>query len=288
MNKRSSVSLIASVLALALIASPAFAQRFGRGGGWGGGAYRGGGYYNGGYGYGGYGGWGNGYYGSYGGYPYYGQGYYSNYGYPLGLGLGIALGGAGYSGYYNNGYYGNGFPYYSNSTFYGTPYATTPGAQIDINTQAGILSNYQVQNPGGGPVINANAPTVAMQSFYSGPSTTAGKADLTVKVPADAQVWLGSMQSGQTGAERHFSFPTLPQGSNMFTVRATWTENGQPVTRDKQVDMKAGTNETVDFTKAGSDRPRTDTSTVPTPAPGGAFDIKKDIPPLPPTDVPKK
>jgi uncharacterized protein (TIGR03000 family) len=273
MNKRSSVSLVASVLALVLIASPAFAQWRG-----GGGRYYGG--YGGGRYYGGYGGWGNGYY--QGSYPYYG-GYYSNYGYPGGLGLGLSLGGLGYSGYY----YGNG-PYYSNSLYYGTPYLAAPGTEVSINSNRAILSNYQVQNPGGGPVINANAPTVAMQSFYSGPSPTTGKADLTVKVPADAQVWLGSLQSGQTGAERRFSFPALPPGSNMFTLRATWTENGQAVTREKQVDMKAGGNETVDFTKAGEDKPRTNTPMEPKPAPGSAFDIKKNTPPVPATTVPKK
>lgn len=291
MNKRIIVSLVASVLTLAMIASPAFAQRGGRGFGGGGGRGWGGGY--GGYGYGrGYGGWGSGYYGGSGWGGGYGRGYYGNYGYPYGLGLGVTLGGLGYSGYYNNGYYNNGFysdgvPYYSDSTYYGTPYVTAPSGQISVNSDGAILSNYQVQNPGGGPVINSTGPTVAMQSFYSAPATSAGKADLTVRVPADAQVWLGSMQSGQTGAERHFSFPALPAGSNMFTVRATWMENGQTVSRDKQVDMKAGGNEMVDFTKAGADK--TSTSTEAKPAPGSAFDIKKSTPPLPTTTIaPKK
>ena len=74
----------------------------------------------------------------------------------------------------------------------------------------------------------------------------------------------------------------------MFTLRATWTENGQPVTREKQVDMKAGGNEAVDFTKTDNGKASTKTSTEAKPVPGSAFDIKKNTPPLPTTTVPKK
>jgi uncharacterized protein (TIGR03000 family) len=278
MNQRKSVFLIASVLALVLVATPAFAQRGVRGGGWGGGGWGGGVYH------GGYGGWNGGYYhGGWGGYPYYGygRGYYGGY-YPWGLGLGVALGGLG-SGYYNNGYY------YGDSIYYGTPYVTVPTSEVSINSEGAVLSNYQVQDPATGAIINnSSAPTYARQSFYSAPATSAGKAELTVKVPADAQVWLGTMQSGQTGAERHFSFPALPAGSNVFTVRATFMENGQQVTRDKKVDMKAGGNETVDFTKAGDDKARTNTSTDTAPLPSPGADKKKDSPPLPQTGIPKK
>jgi len=284
MNKRSGVLVAASVLALALIASPAFAQRGGRGGGWGGGRGGWGGGYGGGYGYGG---WGNSYYhggyGGWGGYPSYGRGYYGNGYYGGYSALGAVLGGLGYNNYYNNGYYNNGYNnngyYYSGVPSYGSSiYYGSPAGEVSLNSQGAILSNYQAQDSSTGAVIN-NSPSYAMQSFYSAPATSAGSSDLTVKVPANAQLWLGNMQSDQTGTERHFSFPALPQGSNMFTLRATWTENGQQVSRDRQVDMQAGKNQTIDFSQAGSDRPRSNTD-VTTPAPS---DTKKDLPLAPQT-----
>jgi uncharacterized protein (TIGR03000 family) len=258
MNKRCIFALMTSVLAIALIATPAYAQRGGGGRGWGGGGGRGwgGGGWEGGRGWGGGG---------------YGGGFYNN-GFYGGRYGGIGLGGIGLGW---DGYYGNGYEFPANYYY--------EGAQ-PFGPVVGGMSNYQVQNPNG-PVING--PTLAMQSFYSGPSTSTGKAELTVKVPANAQVWLGTMQSGQTGAERHFSFPSL-SGSNMFTVRANWMDNGQPVTRDKQVDMKPGGNVSVDFTQPGNDKPATNPSKDGNPAPGSAFEIKKDTPPLPSPGVPPK
>jgi uncharacterized protein (TIGR03000 family) len=254
MNKRIIMASVVGILAMAMTASPAYAQRGGRGGG-GGRGYGGGAAYNhagyGGYNHGGYGGYNHGYYGGYGGYN---NGYYGGYGngwYGRGIGIGGIGFGLGYpyygGGYYNNGYAWGGYSpnYYSNPDYtYGTYANVQPGTVIDSG-----LSNYQVQMTGE-PTGN----TVAMQSFYSGPATNAGSADLTVKVPADAQLWLNNMQSSQDGTERHFGFPALDSGDNIFTLRATWNENGQTITRDRQVNMKAGANTTVDLTKATSDK----------------------------------
>jgi len=243
MNKRLILASIAGLLAIGLMASPAFAQRGGRGG-WGGGGRSYGGF--GGYG-GGYGGYGRGY-GNWGGYGNnwggYGNNWYGGYGRGYGIGIGLGFGSPYYGNYYNNGgYYSNGY--------YGTPNSYAYGTYVDQQPIiSSDLSNYQVQ-------MNSEptGSSVAMQSFYSGPSNSAGSAQLSVKVPADAQVWLGNMESGQQGTDRQFSFPALPAGDNMFTLHATWNENGQTVTRDRQVNVKAGANATVDLTKASSDNP---------------------------------
>jgi uncharacterized protein (TIGR03000 family) len=242
-----------------------------RGGSWGGGG--GAGYYRGGYGT--YGGYGRGY--PYGGYGGYGRGY--GYG---GIGIGIGLGLPGYGGF---GYYGDGlgypdYPYgdallYGNSSFPTSPYLTRP-------LTAGPPA---IQQPGGDvPSINGNAPSVAMQSFYSGPSSSPGTAELTVKVPtADASLWLGSLLSGQQGTERNFTFPSLGQGNNVFSLRCTWTENGQTISREKKLNVRAGENATVDFSQAGDDKPQPGNAAPAAPANGA----KTNPPPLPPTGLPK-
>jgi uncharacterized protein (TIGR03000 family) len=285
MNKRMILGSVAAFLALALVVTPAFAQRGGggRGGGgggrgWGGGGRSWGGSYGGyGRGYGGYGNYGRGY-----GYGGYGRGYgYGLGGYGLGYGLGY------YGGYYGDGYGYDGsyaqYPY--NSGFYASqPYVAQPMI-ANTESQAQPLSNYQLQDP----ASSGTAPTVAMQSFYSGPSTSPGKAELTVKVPANAQLWLGTMLSGQQGTERHFSFPALPQGDNWFTLRSTWTDNGQTVTREKKVNMKGGANSSVDFTKATDEKAQPADQKAGQPMPTGTVDEKKkDAPLLPTTGIPKK
>jgi uncharacterized protein (TIGR03000 family) len=273
MKKRTLLATVAGVLAVALIATPAYAQRGGGGGGRGGGG--GGGRGWGGGGGGGGRGWGGG--GYYGG--GYGRGYgYGGYGWG-GVGIGIGLGYPGYGGYYGDGYYlGGAYPdySYSNPTLYGTsPYV---GQQMPYMNQPLVGNVPALQQPGG------NGPTVAMQSFYSGPSASPGSAELTVKVPADAQLWLGSMQSSQQGTERHFSFPSLGAGDNMFSLRSTWTENGQTVTRDKQVNVKPGENSTVDFTQATEKAPPSKPNAgFPAPLPAG----QPGNPPALPSTTPK-
>ncbi len=270
MNKRLLLASVAGVLAMAMVATPAYAQRGGRGGGgWGGGRGYGGSYggYNHEY-YGGNGDYNHGYYGGYGN-GWYGRGY--------GVGIGLGFGYPYYGGgYYNNGYASDGYApgYYGSpdNYAYGTYANVQPGAAVNPR-----LSNYQVQM-NSEPTGNS----VAMQSFYSGPSANAGRADLTIKVPADAQVWLNTMQSSQTGTERHFGFPALPGGDNMFTVRGTWNDNGQTVTRDRQVNMKAGANTTIDLTQNTTDNAAPSNPNAGQTTPNNTANGPKPIPPIRP------
>ena len=254
MHKGTFVAMVAGVLSVALLAPRAHAQRGGGGGGRGGGGGGGGA----GRGWGGPGYGGAGYYrGGYGGYGY-GRG--SGYG-GIGIGLSGDIGLPGYGGF-GYGYDGHGIGIdsgyrYGGGALYGNiSYAPVPD-----------MSQPLIVGPPAG-----NAPSVAMQSFYSGPSRSAGSAELTVKVPADAQLWLGTMQSGQQGLERTFTFPSL-QGNNVFNLRCTWSENGLLVSREKQVNVKPGENASVDFTQVDEVKPEANKA-----APGG----KPTPPPLRP------
>ncbi len=80
------------------------------------------------------------------------------------------------------------------------------------------------------------------------PPVEKGSAKLTVRVPADADVFFDGSPTTQTGTQRVFVTPALEAGSNYtYSIRARWTENGQPVQQTRTIPVKAGANLVVDF-----------------------------------------
>jgi uncharacterized protein (TIGR03000 family) len=108
------------------------------------------------------------------------------------------------------------------------------------------------------PVIPPTSPTlspggaVAAGSSTATPPPAAGAAHFTVKVPADAKVWVNDVETRQAGTSRRFHAPgPLDAGRTYeYVFRAQWAENGQTVTRDRTVRFKAGDDLTVDLTEA--------------------------------------
>jgi uncharacterized protein (TIGR03000 family) len=209
------VGSIALVAASALIsAPPAFAQHGHSGGGHPGGGHPGGGAYHGGGHYGG------GYYGG-----HYG-GYYRPY-YPfLGLGLGLGFGYP-YWGNYGSNYGGSyAYPGYSYSPAYDYSYAPA--------------YDYYYSPPGYNANTMAQAtPPVTTQSNYAPPASTAL---ITVQLPANATLWVDDAPTTQTGAVRQFVTPgqLQPGQTYHYTLKAQWTENGQPVMRERKIDFQVG------------------------------------------------
>jgi uncharacterized protein (TIGR03000 family) len=232
--------------ALCAFSTPAFAQR-GRGGYRGGaGVYRGGaGVYRG--GYGGY----NGYRGG-----YYGGGYGSGFG--LGLGTGVIVGSTlgGYRGYGYGGYGGYGYggyaPYSSGYGSYGyvpsTTYIAPSATYIDPSTT--------YVDPGY-PSLSADPAISSRESGYYAPQTTENvpqaddnAAHVRVLAPADAQVWIGGVETSQTGTDRVFTSPALEPGkSYTYEVKARWMESGRPVEQTRRVKVQANQTTTVDFAR---------------------------------------
>ena len=155
----------------------------------------------------------------------YGGGYGGGRG---GVSIGIGSGYYG-GGYYGNGYYGNG--YYGNS-YYGNSYNnrgyySTPG--------------YYYTDP-------IYPSTEIRQSFYAEPAVTQqyGTVMVTLASPT-AQVWFDNAPTAQQGTERSFYTPALAPGTYSYTVKARWTENGQPVERVRTVNVQPGERAVVDF-----------------------------------------
>jgi uncharacterized protein (TIGR03000 family) len=208
--------------ALLLAAGPGWAQHHGGGGHVGGGhvggAHYGGGHYGGGQYYGGYHG---GYHGGY--YPYHHgfYGYRSYYPYRSWYGLG-------YYPWLYGGYYPYNYNYYSGTgsyDYYPDTYTYT-------------------------------APESAYQSFYSPAAGAESQAEpidptsmlLTVRVPANAEVWINGARMTQMGTEREFVSPPLTEGRDYsYDVRARWTEDGREVNRTRKISFHAGERRVIDF-----------------------------------------
>jgi uncharacterized protein (TIGR03000 family) len=107
-----------------------------------------------------------------------------------------------------------------------TPPSTGPGASRSLSTET--------------PVASAT------------PRSTVAAAHFTVKVPADAKVWVNDAETKQPGTSRRFHVPTTLEAGRTYeyVFRAQWAENGQTVTRDRTIRFQPGDDLTVDFTEA--------------------------------------
>lgn len=248
--------------ALALSALVAFTTsadaqrlRIGVGGGYGGGGYYGGGYGGRGYssGYGNYGG--RGYssgYGNYGGYRSYNPGV--SLGIGIGIGAGSRYGGYGYSPNYSGYSAYNYSPIYSGYRGYGyTPNYSGYSNYAYAPSSSGY-SNYAVPattyiDPGY-PSITAASADSGRQSLYYAPDQVDNAARLRVLVPAGATVWVGGVETNQSGMEREFNSPALTPGkAYSYEVKARWMAAGEPVEQTRKVKVMANQTTTVDFGK---------------------------------------
>jgi uncharacterized protein (TIGR03000 family) len=64
---------------------------------------------------------------------------------------------------------------------------------------------------------------------------------LSLRVPTDAEVYIGEDKSLQKGSYRMFKTPPIPPGeSRPYQFKVRWTENGKPVERTRKVELHAG------------------------------------------------
>ncbi len=297
--KRTTV-VMAAALGLALWTAEA-AQAQHRGGSFAhGGNYAHGGVYHGG-GWGGVyhgGGWGGAYHG--GGWGGYGWGYPGVYfggrNWGVGLPLTGSLGSYGYYGGYSYPNYTYSYPAYTGDFSYpvysggyvadSPPMIVSPnystGSVIYPNTSGGYASfpgsMDQRVIQGSGTIVNQPTGSSDFQFTGSDLPRDKDKAYVDVMLPRpDARVWFGDQPTGQTGQHRIFVSPSLQANKDfVYTIKAQWMENGQEVTRQKDVDVRAGqqahvsfvdnaqgggrnlTDISIDNVNVGSDRPAAD------------------------------
>ena len=122
--------------------------------------------------------------------------------------------------------YGYGYPYYGGTTYYAPQYYVQP------------------------------APTVVNYPPSATVETTENIARIEVRLPvADAQVWIEGRATTSRSLNRLYESPELTPGkSYSYTMKATWTQDGQPVTQERQVSVAAGQASVVDFTRTPAEK----------------------------------
>lgn len=72
---------------------------------------------------------------------------------------------------------------------------------------------------------------------------------LTVKVPADAKVFVNDRATSSTGEDREYISRDLQPGAQYsYKVRAEFVRDGKPVTEEKSVQLTAGQSSALSFT----------------------------------------
>jgi len=166
-------------------------------------------------------------------------------------------------GGYQPGYAGYGYPYSGWSQGFG--FSNYPGPYSNYSYpgyNSGIPGSYNYSRPGyyslpstvaaAGYQPNQYPMTGAVTQAQALFAPSAGTALITVRLPADAKLMVDDMPTNETGPVRQFVTPGQlePGKPYHYNLKAEWTENGQPVTRERKVDFRAGSQAMVDFTQA--------------------------------------
>jgi uncharacterized protein (TIGR03000 family) len=83
-----------------------------------------------------------------------------------------------------------------------------------------------------------------------------GRANVTVRLPADAKLFAEGKQLNLTGGERQFVSPPLPADQEfVYKFTAEYDRNGETVSVSKKVTVRAGASATVEFTDLTAAKP---------------------------------
>jgi uncharacterized protein (TIGR03000 family) len=108
------------------------------------------------------------------------------------------------------------------------------------------------------PGSYAIAPTTINGGFYYAPETApadgiGNAAVISVKVPANAEIWLNDYKTKITGPAREFISPPLSGDmAYRYHVRVRWMENGHEVVQERDVPVAPGTRTNVQFAGLGT------------------------------------
>lgn len=84
---------------------------------------------------------------------------------------------------------------------------------------------------------------------------------LRVRIAAGAELLVDGTRTKQSGAERLFESPPLPPGKRfVYSLKATWKENGKEVVREKTVRVEAGRETVVDLRSSTDQEDKTTTA----------------------------
>ena len=137
------------------------------------------------------------------------------------------------------------WPYY-----YGSNYSPYYYGYTDPYYYSYAVPAYSYAAPDYNTVPLIEEEQEAVAPAVAAPSTAT--ATIQVRVPPDAQLWFEGVRMNQAGDLRTFVSPPLQTGRTFtYYIRARWTNpDGQVVDQTGQVNVQAGQQLTVDFTRA--------------------------------------
>jgi uncharacterized protein (TIGR03000 family) len=113
------------------------------------------------------------------------------------------------------------------------------------------------------PGYGFSSTPIYRSSYYSGGDyqeeetvPVGERANITLKVPADAEVWFNNRKTQQTGKERQYVTPPLEAGyTYSYQLWASWTENGKTITRTRDISVSPGENIMVEIRGPAPEKP---------------------------------
>jgi uncharacterized protein (TIGR03000 family) len=141
-------------------------------------------------------------------------------------------------------FYGGAYPWYDYQPYYGWSFSS------------GVDNSPTYSGPSGSDI-----PGYTDGSAVEQPDNTA---HVTVRLPADAEIWFNGTKMTETGPQREFYTPELTPGRRYtYDVRARWKENGHEVTQTQTINVSASAKVPVDFPLQPVTKTRAEAKTVP-------------------------
>jgi uncharacterized protein (TIGR03000 family) len=115
------------------------------------------------------------------------------------------------------------------------------------------------------PWLSSNV--VLPQSYYGAadPASLPSSTSITLRLPADAEVWIQGKKTEEKGTERRFTLSLDSGRTYDYEVRVSWPENGHPVTRTSHLSLRTGDQQSITYVAALASRKPATTEEVPTP-----------------------
>ena len=136
-------------------------------------------------------------------------------------------------------YYPRGYGY---SPYYAPRYAYPPPLVVGVGPVVVPRDTYY-------------APQLPTAEPLSAPPVQSNVARIRVIVPdPQAKVWFDGSLTSQTGTDRLYHTPSLaPGGTYSYRIRASWTQNGEPMIQEQVVSVTPGQTSVADFARPVSE-----------------------------------
>jgi uncharacterized protein (TIGR03000 family) len=129
--------------------------------------------------------------------------------------------------------------------------ALEPGWDYSYTVEARATRNGQTVSASKKVYVRAGQTTqvsIDLQSAATARVEATVRSRLTVRLPADARLFVNGQATTQTSATRIFETPPLQAGTDYsYTLRAEVVRDGQTQSAEKQVSFRAGRPVEVDF-----------------------------------------